>query len=80
MKISAKVRFINNLKHHQQETEADGAWHVPVGTTIQEIVERSGVEQGGWEFAYTVNGNAKLRDYALEENDELVFMSPFIGG
>ena len=78
--MSAKVRFLNNLKPHQLETQADGAWHVPSGTTIQDIVDRSGVEQGGWEFAYTVNGTAQLREYVLKEGDELVFMSPFIGG
>jgi len=78
--MGAKVRFINNLKPHQLETSDDGAWNVPSGTTIQDIVDRSGVEHGGWEFMYTVNGHAQLRAYALRDGDELVFMSPFIGG
>ena len=78
--MSALVRFINNLKPYQLESEADGAWHVPSGTTIQEILDQSGLEKSSWEFAYTVNGEAVLRKYELKDGDELVFMSPFLGG
>ncbi len=78
--MSAKVRFINNLKEFQRETGDDGAWHVPPGTTIQEIVDMSGIDDSMWEYAVTVNGRGVLRGHALEENDEVMFISPFVGG
>ena len=78
--MSARVRFINNLKEFQLETGDDGAWHVPAGVTLREIVEMSGIDKSMWEYAITVNGRGVPRAYALEDGDEVIFISPFVGG
>ena len=78
--MSAKVRFINNLKQFQLETGEDGAWHVSPGRTVQDVVDQSGIDKSMWEYAITVNGKGVLRSYVLKEDDEVIFISPFVGG
>ena len=76
----AKARFLNNLKEFQLKTEEDGSWHVPPGTTLQELVDQSGIDKSMWEYAITVNGTGVSRSYALKEGDEVLVISPFVGG
>ena len=78
--MGAKVRFMNNLKEFQLEAGDDGAWHVPPGTTLQEVVDMSGIDKSMWEYAITVNGRGVSRAHALEDGDEVIFISPFVGG
>ena len=79
--MGAKARFINNLNKYQLETAEDGAWHLPLGITVQEVITQSGIEKSGVEdFGYLVNGSTVFRSYALKDGDELVFMSAFVGG
>jgi sulfur carrier protein ThiS len=78
--MSATVRFINNLREFQPEADEDGVWRVPSGRTLQELVDQSGIDNSMWEYAITVNGKGVLRSYALEDDDEVVFISPFVGG
>jgi len=53
---------------------------VPVGTTIKEIADKTGVDSTKWDFVITVNGESRLRSYQLQEHDELVFTTLFLGG
>ena len=77
---NAKVRFLGLLKEFQPESNADGYWDVPAGTTIKEIAEKTGVDSAKWDFVITVNGESVLRSYPLKENDELIFTTIFLGG
>ena len=78
--MNANVRFLGLLKEFQPESNEDGYWFVPVGTTVKEIAERTGVDTAKWDFVITVNGQSVLRNYALKENDELIFNTIFLGG
>ena len=78
--MEAKVRFLGLLKEYQQESNSEGYWMVPVGTTIKEIADKTGVDSTKWDFVITVNGESRLRSYQLQEHDELVFTTLFLGG
>jgi len=78
--MQAKVRFLGLLKEYQLESNDEGYWMVPVGTTIKDITDRTGVDSTKWDFIITVNGESMLRSYKLQENDELVFTTLFLGG
>ena len=78
--MGAKVFMLGLLKEHQPESDANGAWIVPAGTTVQEIVEKTGGQQGKWEFVITVNGQSVLRSHELADGDEVVFTTLFLGG
>lgn len=76
----ANVRFLGLLKEFQPESNEDGYWTVPVGTTIKDIADSTGVDSSKWDFVITVNGQSVLRSYPLKENDELLFTTIFLGG
>ena len=80
MKMGAKVRFLGLLKEYQPESNTDGVWIVPVGTTIKDIAEQTGVDSAKWDFVITVNGQSVLRSYQLQADDELIFSTIFLGG
>ena len=78
--MEARVRFLGLLKEFQPESNDNGFFMVPVGTTVKEIADASGVDSSKWDFVVTVNGESVFRSYALKENDELVFATIFLGG
>ena len=78
--MSAKVQFLGLLKEFQPERDDSGFWYLPSGTTIQEIVDMTGVQNGTWEFVITVNGGSVLRNYPLADGDEVIFSTIFLGG
>ncbi|MCL1830562.1 MAG: hypothetical protein FWG21_03940 [Oscillospiraceae bacterium] len=78
--MGARVRFLGLLKEFQPDSDDQGFWKVPIGTTIKEIAEKTGVDSSKWDFVITVNGESVLRSYALKDNDELIFSTIFLGG
>ena len=78
--MGAKIRFLGLLKEYQPESCDDGSWLVPPGKTIQEIVDQTGVQTGKWEYVITVNGESVLRSYMLQDADEVIFSTIFLGG
>lgn len=78
--MGAKVRFLGLLKDYQPESDENGIWYVPPGSTVQDIVDKSGVKSGKWEFIVTVNGESVRRHYELADGDDVIFSTIFLGG
>ncbi|MCL2539319.1 MAG: hypothetical protein FWE66_03175 [Oscillospiraceae bacterium] len=78
--MSAKIRFLGVLKEFQPESDENGAWQVPAGKTVQEIVDECGIKSGIWEYYITVNGKSVLRESKLNDGDEMIFSTLFLGG
>ena len=78
--MGATVRFLGLLKKYQPEVEKSEGWVVKPGTTIQEIMDFTGINSTEWPFVYTVNGESILRAYELKDGDEVVFSTLFLGG
>ena len=78
--MGAKVHFLGLLKEFQPGSEDRNEWTVKEGTTIQDIIDVSGIKSSKWEYVITVNGQSVRRQYEVQNDDEVVFSTIFLGG
>jgi len=78
--MSAKVRFLGILREYQPEADENGFWIIPAGKTIQQIIDETHLDETPWEYVPTVNGDNQYRSYVLKDEDQLDFITTFIGG